>query len=103
MAALIARGYSNRQIAEQLVVARGTVANHVAHILDKLGFHSRTQIAGWAVEHQLGEPAGQVSRPSPRAGDVHGEWFNLAHVSAPDMSYGERGRPVAPGRATARP
>jgi len=53
VALLIARGYGNRQIAEQLVVARGTVANHVAHILDKLGFHSRTQIAGWAVEQQL--------------------------------------------------
>jgi len=59
VAALIARGCNNREIAEQLVVARGTVANHVAHILDKLGFHSRTQIAGWAVERQLGRPAGR--------------------------------------------
>ncbi len=53
VAALVARGYSNRQIADDLVVARGTVANHVAHILDKLGFHSRAQIAGWTVEQGL--------------------------------------------------
>jgi len=32
------------------------VANHVAHILDKLGFHSRAQIVGWAVEHRLDRP-----------------------------------------------
>jgi predicted ATPase/DNA-binding CsgD family transcriptional regulator len=50
---LIARGYTNRQIANDLVIARGTVANHVAHILDKLGFHSRAQVAGWAAEQQL--------------------------------------------------
>jgi non-specific serine/threonine protein kinase len=54
VAALIARGLTNRQIAGELVVARGTVANHVAHILDKLGFHTRAQIAGWAVEHRIG-------------------------------------------------
>jgi non-specific serine/threonine protein kinase len=59
VAALIARGYTNRQIAGELVVARGTVANHVAHILDKLGFQSRAQIAGWAVERHLG---GHVTR-----------------------------------------
>jgi DNA-binding CsgD family transcriptional regulator len=53
VAALIARGYSNRQIADQLVVARGTVANHVAHILEKLGFQSRAQVAAWAVQQQV--------------------------------------------------
>jgi DNA-binding NarL/FixJ family response regulator len=53
VAALIARGCTNRQIASDLIVAQGTVANHIAHILDKLGFHSRAQIAAWAVEHGL--------------------------------------------------
>jgi DNA-binding NarL/FixJ family response regulator len=42
---LIARGYTNQQIAETLVLTRGTVANHVAHILGKVGVTNRTQVA----------------------------------------------------------
>jgi DNA-binding NarL/FixJ family response regulator len=34
------------------VIAEGTAANHVQNILGKLGFHSRAQVAAWAVEHQ---------------------------------------------------
>jgi DNA-binding CsgD family transcriptional regulator len=45
VADLIARGLTNDQIAQQLVVTAGTVANHVAHILTKLGVQSRVQIA----------------------------------------------------------
>jgi DNA-binding NarL/FixJ family response regulator len=50
VAELIARGYSNQQIAEALVLTRGTVANHVAHILDKVGAANRTQIAARVLE-----------------------------------------------------
>jgi non-specific serine/threonine protein kinase len=50
VAALIARGLSNRQIAEELVIAEGTAANHVKHILTKLGLDSRLQIAAWAID-----------------------------------------------------
>jgi len=39
---------SNRQIAEELVIAPATAARHVANILAKLGFSSRSQIAAWA-------------------------------------------------------
>ena len=53
VAALIAGGLSNKQIARQLVITERTVASHVEHILDKLGFASRTQIGIWAVGHQL--------------------------------------------------
>lgn len=45
VARLMAVGYTNHQIAQQLVVTRGTAANHVAHILDKLGLANRTQVA----------------------------------------------------------
>ena len=45
VAELIARGYSNRQIADALVLTRGTVANHVAHVLAKVGASNRTQVA----------------------------------------------------------
>lgn len=47
VAALIAGGLTNRQIAAELVISGRTVAAHVEHILDKLGFVSRTQIGVW--------------------------------------------------------
>jgi DNA-binding NarL/FixJ family response regulator len=53
VATLVARGLSNRQIADELVIAKGTAANHVKHILARLGVESRAQIAAWAVEHGL--------------------------------------------------
>jgi non-specific serine/threonine protein kinase len=43
VADLVARGLSNQQIAEKLVIARGTAANHVGHILAKLDASNRTQ------------------------------------------------------------
>ncbi|MFC6878458.1 MULTISPECIES: tetratricopeptide repeat protein [Actinomadura] len=47
IAALVAEGLSNREIAERLVIAKRTADSHVEHILAKLGFRSRTQIAAW--------------------------------------------------------
>jgi LuxR family maltose regulon positive regulatory protein len=40
---LIAAGLSNREIAEELYIAVGTVKRHINHIYGKLGVHSRTQ------------------------------------------------------------
>jgi len=50
VATLIAEGKTNRQIAEALVITEGTAANHVNHILTKLDFSSRAQIAVWVSE-----------------------------------------------------
>jgi ATP/maltotriose-dependent transcriptional regulator MalT len=47
IATLVADGLSNRDIAEKLVISEGTVDVHVKHILGKLGFRSRAQVAGW--------------------------------------------------------
>ena len=47
VAELIAQGLSNQQIAARLVVSRRTAESHVENILSKLGFSSRTQVAGW--------------------------------------------------------
>jgi DNA-binding NarL/FixJ family response regulator len=43
--ALIAEGLSNEQMAQRLVIANGTVRNHVSSILEKTGLEHRTQIA----------------------------------------------------------
>ncbi|HLY21341.1 MAG TPA: LuxR C-terminal-related transcriptional regulator [bacterium] len=53
VAALIAQGLTNREISASLAIAERTVDAHVEHILDKLGFNTRTRIAAWAVEQGL--------------------------------------------------
>lgn len=47
VAELVAEGLANQQIADRLVIARRTAEGHVERILNKLGFHTRTQIATW--------------------------------------------------------
>ena len=51
--ALVASGRSNKAIAEELFISPATAARHVANILAKLGFSSRTQVAAWAAGQQL--------------------------------------------------
>ncbi len=51
--ALIARGYTNREIAEKLVIAEKTAGHHVSHILDKLGLSRRSEAAAYAVRKRL--------------------------------------------------
>jgi len=53
VAALVARGLTNRDIAAELVLSVRTVEVHVDRILTKLGFHTRTQLAAWAYEEGL--------------------------------------------------
>jgi non-specific serine/threonine protein kinase len=53
VAALVARGLTNRDIAAQLFLSVRTVEVHVDHILTKLGFRTRTQLAAWAYEAGL--------------------------------------------------
>ena len=50
---LVAQGHSNREIAERLVLAEGTVKNHVSNILGKLQAENRTQAADIARRHGL--------------------------------------------------
>jgi non-specific serine/threonine protein kinase len=52
VAAMVARGMTNRQIADVLVLAERTVEGHVERIRRKLGVRSRTQIAVWMVEQR---------------------------------------------------
>jgi DNA-binding CsgD family transcriptional regulator len=51
VAALIAEGLTNGQLAERLYISPKTAAVHVSNILMKLGLSSRVEIAAWAVRH----------------------------------------------------
>jgi non-specific serine/threonine protein kinase len=47
VARLITQGLSNREVGNALEISERTVDAHVQHILNKLGFSSRTQVAAW--------------------------------------------------------
>jgi DNA-binding NarL/FixJ family response regulator len=51
--ALVAKGSTNRQIADRLVISERTVASHLAHIFTKLGLSSRSAATAYAFEHDL--------------------------------------------------
>jgi DNA-binding NarL/FixJ family response regulator len=50
---LVARGMSNREIADQLYISENTVKNHVRNILEKLHLHSRMEAVIYAVKERL--------------------------------------------------
>jgi predicted ATPase/DNA-binding CsgD family transcriptional regulator len=54
IARLIARGLTNRGIADELTISPATAARHVANIFGKLGFSHRAQVAAWAAERESG-------------------------------------------------
>jgi non-specific serine/threonine protein kinase len=53
VAALLARGLTNKQIAAELVLSPATVRSHVEHILTQLDLTSRAQVAVWASRQGL--------------------------------------------------
>ena len=53
VAALLAEGLSNSQLARRLYISPRTAAVHVSNILTKLGMTSRTEVATWAVRNGL--------------------------------------------------
>ncbi|HSJ21395.1 MAG TPA: LuxR C-terminal-related transcriptional regulator [Nocardioidaceae bacterium] len=54
IAALVAEGLTNREIAERLVMSQRTAEGHVARILRKLSFTSRGQLASWVAAQRQG-------------------------------------------------
>ena len=112
IAALIARGLTNRQIAAALHISERTAENHVQHILTKLGLHTRTQIAlwsdwaagpagAWVRRDRWGHLSGAVSFVGPRC---HAR--AMPRVSSPDglaelldrqLSVASRGQLLALG------
>ena len=53
---LVAEGYTNKQIAETLVISEKTVERHRANILEKLGMRDRVELTRYAIRHGLIEP-----------------------------------------------
>ena len=53
VAAMVAGGMTNRQIADRLFIAERTAEGHVERIRNKLGVRSRTEVATWAIEHGI--------------------------------------------------
>jgi DNA-binding CsgD family transcriptional regulator len=58
IAGLMATGLTNREIAAHLVISEGTAEVHVKHILSKLGFRSRGEVAGWLAQRSEGQGTG---------------------------------------------
>jgi two-component system response regulator NreC len=50
---LVAEGYTNNQIAEQLFISPKTVDTHRTHIMDKLNLHSRAELVKYAMRRGL--------------------------------------------------
>jgi DNA-binding NarL/FixJ family response regulator len=54
VAELVEEGYSNRQVAEALVLSERTIEAHITNLFNKLQISSRTQLARWIVERRAG-------------------------------------------------
>ncbi|WP_194545147.1 response regulator transcription factor [Paenibacillus sp. JZ16] len=50
---LVGEGRSNREIADELGLSIGTIKNHVSQIMDKLDLRDRTQLAIYAIRHNV--------------------------------------------------
>jgi DNA-binding CsgD family transcriptional regulator len=53
VAALVAQGLTNRQIASELSISEHTVATHITNILKRLGLNSRSRLSAWVAERGL--------------------------------------------------
>jgi DNA-binding NarL/FixJ family response regulator len=69
VSALIARGFTNSQIAEQLVLSVRTVERHIENIYAKLGAHgkaARAAVTAFALQHRLADFEGSAVAPLRR-------------------------------------
>ena len=62
---LMARGYTNADISEELFISEGTVKTHTKRILSKLELRDRTQLVIFAYEHGLVTPASRLDTSDP--------------------------------------
>ena len=63
--ALVAKGLTNQQIAQQLFISRATIKTHLEHIFTKVDIHTRTHLAAEATRRTTSRPDGQANRTGP--------------------------------------
>jgi predicted ATPase/DNA-binding CsgD family transcriptional regulator len=63
VAELVARGLTNREIAQRLIISTRTVESHVEHIKAKLGFARRARIVAWALDRTGDNGASDPTKP----------------------------------------
>src|SRR5438128_1492491 len=78
IAALVARGYSNQQIAAEMVISPGTAANHVNQILRRLALASRSELAAWASQRGLASAQNRLLMTLERLLDIAPESLDSA-------------------------
>jgi DNA-binding CsgD family transcriptional regulator/sugar lactone lactonase YvrE len=67
VAALVADGLTNRDIANRLFISERTVDGHLEHIREKLEVNTRAQVAAWVVRQESGNaPSAAVATPASR-------------------------------------
>src|SRR5919198_3728325 len=88
VARLVAEGCSNHDVAGRLGIAQRTAEAHVEQILNKLGFHSRSQIAAWFVD--------QRTRQVTRSTTVASAWRSVVtgHVATAPLPAAGVPRPA---------
>jgi DNA-binding CsgD family transcriptional regulator len=69
VAALVADGRTNAEIAARLGLTEGTVANHLEQAMRRLDLRSRSQLAVWAYRHGLYRPDDEAVEPADLAHD----------------------------------
>ena len=82
MLALVARGFTNREIAAALVISVKTASVHVSHILRKLDAPNRREAA--AIAHRLAPPGDQAR---PRQGSTFVGWSLVPAADPPADDY----------------
>ncbi len=101
VAALVADGLTNREIAARLVISERTAEGHIEQIRNKLGFKARSQVAAWAVAEGLRSSVTQgASDRHPKAEPQRQLLPPTAPLVAPAPLPGQIVCPVLIGRET---
>src|SRR2546425_1634639 len=102
VAAMVAQGLTNREIAARLFISERTVDGHLEHLRDKLGVNTRSQVTAWVVRHEAAEVAAPAGAPArvvapPRWTFVHTRaWLAPGPRPAPLAAGGGGFCPTAP-------
>jgi two-component system, NarL family, nitrate/nitrite response regulator NarL len=86
--AAVAAGDSNRDIGQQMSIAVNTVKHHLTHIFDKLGVHSRIELAIFAVNHGLVAEADAVRAGTRRISSP--ARLEIEHVHDEEVAVAKR-------------